>query len=269
VLPRRAVTRPVMAQPQMTTPRPGAAAVLVVEDDRRDQEVLVAALTGAGYSVEVAATGSQAVARCRERRFEAITLDLLLPDMSGLEVMQQIRSDTGNRDVPIIVITVVAERGSVAGFAVSDVLPKPLDAGSLLGALSRAGVTPTRSGAVLVVDDDPGSLKLMSTTLAQLGYQTCCASDGESALRSAEGTPPSAVVLDLMMPGMNGFEFLARLRSQPSGQRVPVIVWTVKDLDHEEHALLRSSAQAVVAKGQGGPAAVVAELAAFLRAGEA
>jgi CheY-like chemotaxis protein len=75
---------------------------------------------------------------------------------------------------------------------------------------------------------------------------------------------PRAVVLDLVMPGMNGFEFLDRLRRDPAGRGVPVIVWTVKDLSSDEHALLRASAQAVVSKGRGGSAAVIAELRTFL-----
>jgi CheY-like chemotaxis protein len=107
-------------------------------------------------------------------------------------------------------------------------------------------------------------LRLLEATLKQQGYATHAERDGESALRAARGELPSAVVLDLMMPGMNGFEFLDRLRSEPAGRRVPVIVWTVKDLSAAETELLRASAQAVVAKGHGGSAAVVAELKAFM-----
>jgi CheY-like chemotaxis protein len=104
----------------------------------------------------------------------------------------------------------------------------------------------------------------MATTLKQLGYDTRCERDGESGLRAAKEATPSAVVLDLVMPGMNGFEFLDRLRADPAGKRVPVIVWTVKDLSSAEHALLRASATAVVAKGHGGSAAVIAQLQGFL-----
>jgi DNA-binding response OmpR family regulator len=117
---------------------------------------------------------------------------------------------------------------------------------------------------VLVVDDDPGSLKLVSTTLKQLGYETRCEHDGAAALRAVRETPPSAVILDLVMPGMNGFEFLERLRDEPAGRRVPVIVWTMKDLTSEERVFLRSAAQAVVSKGQGG-AEVLAQLEALVR----
>jgi len=117
----------------------------------------------------------------------------------------------------------------------------------------------------------PNALRLMSTTLTQLGYSTRCEQDGAAALGAARATPPSAIVLDLIMPGMSGFEFLEQLRRDPAGRRVPVIVWTGKDLSLDERAQLRASANAVVAKDPTGGHAVVAELAAFLpsRAGVA
>ena len=269
VLPRRAVTAsPAPRLPEVLAIKhdqhSGAPSILVVEDDPGDQRHLVQALGAAGYAVEVAGTGAQAVMRCRERRFDAITLDLLLPDMSGLEVLQQVRETGPNHDVPVIVITVVAERGALAGFAVHDILPKPLESGDLLSSLRRAAVSPQRDGPVLVVDDDPGSLRLMAATLERLGYQTRCEQDGAAALAAARDEAPSAVVLDLCMPHMDGFEFLDRLRRQESGRRVPVIVWTVKDLSPEEYDRLRASAQAVVNKGRGGSGGVVAELTGLL-----
>ena len=241
-----------------------APSILVIEDDPRDQRDLVGTLSGAGYRVELSSTGADALAKCRARKFDAITLDLLLPDMTGLELLAKIRAESKNAAVPVIVITVVAERGAVAGFAVHDILPKPLAPEMLVGALARAGV-PARAGLIMVIDDDDGALKLMSTTLQQLGYQTRCERNAEAALAAVRTSPPSAIVLDLLMPGMSGFEFLDRLRRDPAVRRVPVIVWTGKDLSVDERAMLRASASAVVAKGAtGGGSAVLAELAAFL-----
>jgi len=119
-------------------------AILVVEDNERDRAMLVETLVAEGYAVEVATTGAQALAKCRERVFDAITLDLLLPDTSGLEVLRSIRSSTPNADVPIIIVTVVTERGAVAGFAVHDIVVKPLDGRALLDSLERAQVFPVR-----------------------------------------------------------------------------------------------------------------------------
>jgi CheY-like chemotaxis protein len=117
---------------------------------------------------------------------------------------------------------------------------------------------------VLVVDDDDQARKLMETTLAQLGYRTRGESGADQAFRSLAASPPSAIVLDLLMPGMSGFEFLDRLRVDPVLRRVPVIVWTSKELTLTELAMLRASANAVVTKGPSGKAAVLSELAACL-----
>jgi CheY-like chemotaxis protein len=94
----------------------GAPTILVIEDDASDRERLAAVLVGAGFAVETAETGAEAIERCTARSYDAITLDLLLPDMTGLEVLQRLRTSR-NRNVPVVVITVVAERGAVAGFA--------------------------------------------------------------------------------------------------------------------------------------------------------
>jgi CheY-like chemotaxis protein/anti-sigma regulatory factor (Ser/Thr protein kinase) len=259
VLPRKAGDAVPAPEMRVRVSGTGGPTVLVIEDNKSDQDTLADVLSHAGYVVHAAPTGAAALELTRTRAFDAVTLDLFLPDMTGLEVLTQLRAGGLNKSVPVVVVTVVAERGAVAGFEVNDVLSKPVDPAALLATLTRAGVPPHRPGTVLVVDDDPGALKLVSATLKQLGYETRCERDGPAALRAFREKAPSAVILDLLMPGMNGFEFLERLRREPGGQGVPVIVWTVKDLTPEERTFLRSSAQAVVSKGQGG-AAVLAEL---------
>jgi PAS domain S-box-containing protein len=242
----------------------GAATILVVEDSDRDRETLCATLVAAGYTVESATTGAQALAKCRARIFDAITLDLLLPDMSGLEALRSIRASTPNRDVPVIVVTVVTERGVIGGYTVHDLLAKPLDRQALVESLERAHVTARSTGDVLVVDDDSASRRLMSAALGQLGYTARCISNGDHALRIAQEAPPIAVVLDLIMPAMTGFEFLDRFRSLPDCRSIPVLVWTVKDLTAEEHGRLQSSVQAVISKGCSGIGALTEDLRNFL-----
>jgi signal transduction histidine kinase/DNA-binding response OmpR family regulator/HAMP domain-containing protein len=265
VLPRRmkGESVPTVARPIVTL-NAGAPTILVVEDNASDQALIVQALTKAGYSVHTAATGGQALVRLREMDFDAITLDLLLPDMSGVDLLSQMRAESRNADVPVIVLTVVAEKGAVAGFRVTDVLAKPLDTAALLDALRRAGVSPERRGAVLVVDDDEGCLKLMEATLGRSGYETICRKDGAAALQAAAESPLIAVVLDLIMPHLDGFEFLERFRRTEAGRSTPVIVWTVKDLTKNDEARLRETAQAVVMKGNDGATALLRELDAFL-----
>jgi len=264
VLPRR-TKGTISSATTLSIPGPTSVArkILVVEDDAGDQSVLVDVLTQAGYAVETAATGAQALAKARQQTFDAITLDLLLPDMNGLDVLRAIRSEVANRDVPIIVITVVAVHGAVAGFAVHDFLTKPFDPPSLVHSLERAGVGP-KGSEVLVVDDDASARQLMAVTLGQQGYTAYCVPSGRSGLERARVQPPQAVVLDLMMPEMDGFQFLEQFRKLPACRRIPVIVWTAKDLTSDEFARLRASAQGVVAKNGDVATTLMDELRTFL-----
>jgi PAS domain S-box-containing protein len=261
VLPR--VSGEISEPAAVTPPRhEGGPHVLVIEDDPKDSDWLVRTLTDAGYTVEAARNGDEALRRSREQVFDAITLDLLLPDVSGRDLLKAIR-DGLNHDTPVVIVSVVAERGIGTGFQVHDIFQKPVRSEELLASLERAAVLPDLSRPVLVVDDDASTLKLAETTLRQAGYwPVCCASATEALVAAAE-EPPALVVLDLLMPEMDGFEFLRHFRSTGQGRRTPVIVWTVKDLTPGEREALRASARIVVAKGDG-PGALVRELESHL-----
>ena len=241
----------------------GSAIVLVIEDDPRDRALLVQTLHRAGYGVEVAVNGVQALAYTAGRVFDAITLDLLLPDMTGLDVLHRIRCESKNRDTPVIVVTVVADRGMVGGFTVHDYLPKPINGTDLVTSLQRAGVSSNEGAPLLVVDDDPSALKLMEAALRPFGGEVACFSSGEAALAAAQVAPPRAIVLDLLMPEMDGFEFLARLRQDPLNRTTPVIVWTMKELTGDDRDRLRRLAQAVITKA-GGTLTLVEQLRALV-----
>jgi PAS domain S-box-containing protein len=233
--------------------RENATAVLVIEDDARDRALIIQTLTRAGYGVEAVATGRQAIASCNERVFDAITLDLLLPDMTGLDVLHRIRIDGLNQQTPVVVLSVVAERGMMAGFSVQDYLTKPVNGRGLLHSLEQARVPPCKGSKILIVDDDPAAQRLMTATLEDLGYEIHASSDGGDALAFAEGERPLAVVLDLVMPGVDGLEFLSRFREVSANRDVPVIIWTMKDLTSEDHRKLRRLAQGIVEKNNWRP----------------
>jgi PAS domain S-box-containing protein len=252
VLPRRARVSTMLPESRTFAGRlPGAPRILVVEDDAKDQAVIVAALVNAGFEVETAATGAQAVVRARDRRFDAVTLDLILPDMSGLDVLAAIRKSGASTEAKVVVVSVTTNRGVVGALAVDEFLAKPIEEAQLVAALRRLGVSPERGGHVLVVDDDPSSLRLMRATLSPLGYRVEGRPDGASALSAISQETPAVVILDLLMPVMDGFEFLARLRADAAHRTIPVIVWTSKDLSNDERVRLRENALSVVAKGHG------------------
>jgi CheY-like chemotaxis protein len=183
--------------------------------------------------------------------------------MSGQEVLRRARESGLNCDVPVMV-TVIAEKGVIAGFTVHDFLPKPIDSASLLASLQRAGLRPGPEGAVLVVDDDESSLKLMAETLSQIGFRALCVRSGEEGLQAAARSAPIAVILDLIMPGLDGFDFLERFRESPANHRAPVLIWSIKDLSPEERARLSRSARAIVGKGHAGVQALLDELRNFI-----
>lgn len=252
VLPKKTRLSELVEPWQPQERRAGASLVLVVEDDCRDRTLLVNSLRRAGYDVNVAATGLEAIAACREQAFDAITLDLLLPDTTGLEVLHRVRVEGKNRNTPIVVVTAIAEQGVVCGFSVQDYLQKPVNGPDLLVALQRVGVLPDKSGSILVVDDDPAALKLMEAALKKLGYPARYVTNAEDALALAETHRPAAVILDLLMPKVDGFEFLVRFRSVPENLTVPVVVWTMKDLTLVDRKRLQQVANAVIGKEAGG-----------------
>ena len=264
VLPRRAIGGTPLAGPRsIPSTRIGAPTVLVIEDDAADQDAIVSTLVGAGFNIETANSRAQAAQKLNARAFDAITLDLILPDANGADVLRDIRASALNGKVPVVVITVVADGGVVTGFAVHDILAKPVDGMAVIGALERAGIAISGSGSVLVVDDDPGSLRLMAASLQQLGYHSICVPRAIDGLRLSEREAPLAVVLDLQMPELDGFGFLDQFRRIPSCEHIPVIVWTVKDLTRTDLSRLKKSVQGVMNKGQSGRS-VVDELRRFV-----
>jgi protein-histidine pros-kinase len=252
VLPRVGVATievPDVAPGNEASVRPGARRVLVIEDDPRDRDWIARALVAAGYSVESASSGREAIERCRAHAFHAVTLDLLLPDMSGWDILSAIRATDVNRNVPVIVATVTGERSHA--FPVHDYLLKPINPAELLGSLGRVEVRPGASQTVLVLDEDPRNLKLAELVIERAGYRAVGRSDPEQILRDVAAEPPAALVLDLLLPGVDAFDFLSRLRGTAAGRLTPVIVWTVKDPTPVERARLLGHAQGVVAKGDG------------------
>jgi PAS domain S-box-containing protein len=247
---RVAEESPVSSAASGLGPVPGVR-ILVVEDDPDDQAQIVSVLTSAGYAVDTADTVAAAIAKCEANTYAAITLDLLLPDGSGLEVLASLRAGGPSSLARVVVVTRAGKDSLAASFGIEHLLQKPLDAQALLAALRAAGVgsPDTADGPVLVVDDDLPAAKLLQLELRSLGFTVEHLPDGFSALAWSEGRRIRAVVLDLMMPGMDGFQFLRQFRARPEHVRVPVLIWTVKDLTSKEHRLLMASAQRVLAKG--------------------
>jgi len=215
--------------------------------------------------VDSATTGADGIAKAQANAYSGVLLDLILPDMGGWEVLHSVRANGLNKQVPVIVVTVVAENGIAKGFPVQDFLVKPIEPQTLLDSLKKAGVSPKGSKKkILVVDDDSSTLKIAKATLDSSGYYAVCHSSAMNGLDAAARSEFCAVVLDLLMPEIDGFEFLDRLRAIPNYRNTPVIVWTNKDLTAKDRERLKHAAQAIALKGSDGVNDVLRELTRYV-----
>jgi CheY-like chemotaxis protein/nitrogen-specific signal transduction histidine kinase len=228
---------------------PSRHSVLVIEDNANDRGWIVTTLEHAGYIVNSAPTGDAAIRLLGSQRFDAITLDLLLPDMNGWDLLKELRREGMNRATPVVMTTVVADK-SAATAAVDDYLLKPIDPSRLLASLAAAGAGPHIGKHILILDDELGTSRLIEPALREWGYEPTFTDSGATALGLIQRRQFSAVVVDLVMPEMGGYEFLDRLRNEGIG--LPAIVMTAADVTYDELKRIKSVAQLIVHKGVDG-----------------
>jgi PAS domain S-box-containing protein len=244
--------------------RPLGDTVLVIDDDPASREVLSQFLTRKGFRVEAAAGGAEGLALARKLRPRAITLDVVMPGMDGWAVLAALKADPELADVPVVMLTMVHARQKGFRLGAADYLVKPVDPDRLAAVLRRhPGDPPARR--VLVVDDDAGLRQRLRELLKRQGWTVDEAADGREALDRLTARP-SLVLLDLLMPAMDGFEFLAEFRQREAFRSVPVVVLTAKDLTAEDHERLRGSIEAVLRKGSLGSEQLLAEVGAVMTA---
>lgn len=235
--------------------------MLLVEDDASDRASLTRSLERAGLRVSVAATGQAALELGRTQRFSAIILDLVLPDMSGWDVLNAIREASPNQSAPVVAVTAVArERGLAIAHRIHDFLVKPVQDADLLDVLERAGLPITHRRSILVIDDDPRLLALMERTLGRLGYRPVCVASARQGLDQLQTEPPAAIILELAMPDMRGVDFLETRRGIDGVEDVPVVAWTARELTVADGAYLKTAAIWFVQKGPDGTLALLEEL---------
>ena len=224
-----------------------ATTVLVVDDDPAARDLLTANLKGAGYRLVHAASGEQALKLARTIRPDAITLDVVMPKMDGWAVLSALKADVELCDIPVVMVTVLAERGLGLSLGAVDVLTKPVERADLVTLLHRLL---RRDGPVLVVEDDATAREMIRHTIEKMGLPMAEAMNGRSALAwLADNAAPALILLDLMMPEMDGFEFLDAFTSRVEWRDIPVIVITAKELTTSERERLLREAQKVIVKG--------------------
>lgn len=223
--------------------------VLVIDDDPVIQDLMRSFLTREGYTVTVAESGPAGLTRAREIRPDVITLDIAMPGMDGWSVLSQLKNDPLLCETPVVVLTMADNKSLGYALGATEYLMKPIDRERLAAVLrkySRLSIDP-----ILIVDDDPSTRDLLRSLLTKDGWRVQTAENGRFALELVNKGLPGLVLLDLMMPEMDGFAFIEEFQKLPSARGVPVIVLTAKDLTGEDRKRLNGHVKKILAKGGG------------------
>jgi len=225
--------------------------ILVIEDSPSSRRLLWELLSQGGYQVIMTGNGEEGLREARESHPAVIVLDLVLPDRDGWELLNELKTDPETWDIPVIVVSFLDERGRGLRLGATDYLVKPVDQTALLTTLARHGFIGQMHRApvrVLVVDDDPQAVELVATLLSSDGFEVLRAHGGEEGVRMALAEQPDLIILDLMMPDMDGVQVLERLRAEPRGKDIPVFILSARDLTPEERKWVSGEVLAVARK---------------------
>lgn len=252
----REAIRDASAEGQMATDGTAAASadgatVLVIDDDPDARQLLQRTLERENFSVVTAASGQEGLEVARRVRPALITLDVTMPGMDGWFVLRALKADPELRSIPVVMVTIVGQAETGFALGATDYMTKPVDRAHLVESIRRyVGTRATTS--VLVVEDDEPTRTLVRRMLEEAGFVVDEAENGAVGLERVRATPPSIILLDLMMPVMDGFAFLTQLRSGGAGSEIPVLVLTAKELSEDEQRFLAARTETVISKDDAG-----------------
>ncbi len=242
--------------PSPAAPARASGTVLVVEDDASALALLTLYLTNAGFQVVPAGNGEEALRLARLLLPGAITLDICLPRVDGWELLARLKADPALAAIPVVVVSMLGDRGKGFALGAAEYLVKPMDRDRLLAALHRLVARPPAK--VLVIDDDPLATALVADVLAREGYTVLQATSGEEGLALALHERPALVVLDLLMPGLDGFAVVERLQTDPRTAAVPIVVLTSRVMTAADKTRLNGHISFLAEKNEFQPDAFVA-----------
>ncbi len=243
--------------------------ILVVEDDPQAIDLLTLYLSGAGFRVVVARNGEEGLDMARRLCPAIITLDILLPRLNGWEFLTRAKADPATAHIPVIIVSIVDERGKGFALGAAEYLVKPVNRDDMLTTLRRFSLTtkilegPVK---ILAIDDDPMALELIEAVLKPEGYTILKATGGEEGVALARREQPALVILDLLMPEVDGFAVVERLRADPPTADIPIVILTVKSLTREEKERLNGQISYLARKGEFNRAGFVELVRGFCQA---
>jgi len=222
--------------------------VLVIDDDLDARDLLVRGLAKDGFEIHVASSGEEGMRMAVELKPDVISLDVLMPGMDGWTVLRSLKSNPDTANIPVIMVSMLDNKDMGYALGASDYLLKPFDRERLVAVLRkyRCASPPC---PVLVVEDDPAARDVLRRTLQNDGWIVWEAANGRLALESVGKNTPDLILLDLMMPEMDGFDFVAELRKLDAGRNIPVVVVTAKDLTLEDRQRLEGQVRRIFQKG--------------------
>jgi signal transduction histidine kinase/CheY-like chemotaxis protein len=225
----------------------GAGTVLVIDDEVAVHEILKRTLTKYGFRIQSAFSGEEGLRLARKLHPQMITLDVMMPGMDGWTVLAALKSDTDLAEIPVIMLTIVDNKNLGYALGAVDYLTKPIDRARLAAVLLRYGGS--AANVALVVEDDSVSREMLRRSLESNAWSVLEADNGRSALEQLALVRPNVVLLDLMMPEMDGFEFLAEMHRHNEWKTIPVIVITAKELTADDRSRLNGHVTRVLQKG--------------------
>jgi PAS domain S-box-containing protein len=236
------------AVPKVAAVDPRRPLVLVVEDNPQAAEILERHLDAGGFRIEVARTGPEALTMARDLKPVAITLDILLPEVDGWEVLNRLKADEATRDIPVVVVSVIDNPALGRALGAFDYFVKPVDGKALLSRLSQYAFTARVKGApvrVLVVDDEQANLDLLEALLKPAGFGVLRAGGGQEGIDLAKSQMPDLIFLDLMMPEVTGFDVVEALRAEEATSSIPIMILTSKTLTEDDKRELNGQVAAI------------------------